>query len=517
MYPRSHEISEDTTQRINTFRQHYNKVAYRTLDLVEDKLSSPSQLKHGMGLIFNQLKLMSTIPECHQVFVTLVSRLNDWPLRFGYSSIWHIYVDHAYDLALRYDIEEHKNRLLLIKSETAFYREKMNKALQLGLQAVEGAQASGQTEVLARATYHIVNLYIHKSNVSDADEFLQTIDKTKLINQESDPVAQLYLAMSHLEIYHKLAKVKETQHLIRQVEQSLITQVDNHSRATWYHVVGLFEWYLGKHQEALKRYELSRQLFAEVGDYYEIALMSEMSLAWWTMGHLHEAEALLLSARDLADQTLNYFRSLKASSNLALVYLSMGRVQEAYDLNQECLNKAISIDYSSDIIRLTGNRGIIMSYFDNPDYNQALRDLELDKEHFSARTQHLSSIYRHLSHLHNQVGNSKLAYNYAQEALLIAHEKGYRQFEIIALRALADCTPSKEHAITILNRAISLAQGNALLHEAACYLSLSSLHTDPEQQNAYWDKGSQLLAQLGAERWLENRSLSSPPLIPFAG
>jgi tetratricopeptide (TPR) repeat protein len=517
MYPESDEISKDTIQRITLFRQQYVTVANKTLDLVEDKLSSPSELKRGMGLLFNQLKLMSNISECHQVFVTIVSTLNDWPLRFGYSSIWHIYVEHAYDLALTYDIQEHKNRLLLLKSETAFYREKMNEALELGLQALDEAQVLGQTDVLARSAHHVVNLLINKTNFLDAYELVKSIDKTGLINKESNAVAQLYIAISYFEVYQKLGKVNETQILITDVEDSLITKVDNHSRATWHHIVGLFEWRLGNHRDALKRYEVSRQLFAETGDYFEIALMSEMSLAWWTMGRLREAEALLLSARDLADQTLNYFRSFKASSNLALVYLSMGRVREAYNLNQECLDKAIATDYSRDIIRLTGNRGLIMAYLDKPNYTEALHDLKLDQQYFSARTQYLSSIYAHLSHLHNQLGDSKLAYTYAQDAFLIAYEKGYRQFEIIALRALAECTPSKAHAITILNRAITLAQDHALLHEAACYLSLSSLLTEPEQQEEYWDRGSQLLQQIGAERWLENSSISSPPLIPVAG
>jgi tetratricopeptide (TPR) repeat protein len=327
-------------------------------------------------------------------------------------------------------------------------------------------------------------------------------------------IAQFYLKLAFLQVYRRIGNNDKIQETIDLTEPLLEKGLDKRSSAVWHHNVGLVKWYSGEHREALARYKMSKELFAQVSDKSEIGLTAEIGLTLWNIGQLEEALLYLSEAQIKADEILDYLRGLKIASHLVLLHLSKGELDLAAEYTATALKKAIAVKYTSDISRIIGNRGILKIHLG--DYTGALQDLEFDKQALQEKNQQLACTLANLGRLYNLMGDQEKGRLFALEALDIATEKQYRPRKIIALRALAECS-DKTTSIDLLKQAVDLSKNYQFLDEAACYLSLANLQDDVLEKQRYWERGTKLLHQIGASKWLVTATPQNPPLIPLVG
>lgn len=508
-------VSQDTVKRVENFIDRYPRIAIATRNAIRQKLDTPDELRYNMETLLSQLALMHNIPSCHKTYVEIVVLLSSWPTRFGFGFSWLPHINEAYHLAQEYALADMKATLLFLKSKGAFFQGHLDEALTFGLQALDNAKTNQQATIAAHSLSHIVTVQLYRNQVDRANTLVRDTEIENLVATSDDAVAQIYWRLAHLQVLRKTGMISELRTLIESTEESITQSVDSHSLAIWLHNVGLFWWYIGEHQEALKQYRTALNLLESVGDDHVKALMAETGLALWAMGQLTEAESLLIQAREIANQSFDYIAELKMISHLALVTLSRGFIEQANDLNNESLNKAYTIHYTTDVVRLIGNRGVIRIH--QHDYKQAIADLEHDRKNLPKRNQHLAWTLANLGRAYKLWGHDDVASQYAHEALAIAKEKGYRSREIIALRSLAECVDDLDQSNALLREALKLSKDTQLLDEAACRLMLASKVTTPHERTELWESGCRLLAQIGADAWLNDHHIDNPPRIPLLG
>jgi len=81
----------------------------------------------------------------------------------------------------------------------------------------------------------------------------------------------------------------------------------------------------------------------------------------------------------------------------------------------------------------------------------------------------------------------------------------------LTLRCLASLSPTEEKE-ALLKQSLDLVNlTERKLEKAAVLLALANAAGDEQ----YWQQGSAILKEIGAEQWLRERSLENPPFIPM--
>lgn len=510
------QVDKDIDNRINHFLTTLPTLATSTYNKLQKILGTPAKLKQWIPLIFNQMSLIVQNNDCSKIFVEIVVLLGTWPMRLGYSKEWIYYVDMAHNLSLSQNLDVNFAYVFLLKSKTMFDQGNFNESLILAEKGFLIGKSKKLPRELATTLSHMTTILLLQKKTTEALSMIDDLQVNLIVLDSNDKLAHLYLHLAKVQVYRKTGWMDKIRNLVDHFEHTFIHEVDRRSLGVWHHNIGLFEWYLGNHRSAIERYKLAKHLFALTADKGEIGITAEIALSLWNMGELKQAETYMLDAKEKAEATLDYLRILKIYSNLALIYLSEGRISEAYKINEESLTKAIHIRHMADIVRLTGNRGIIQIHQEN--YTDALSDLEYDFSNTNEQNQQLACTLANLSRVHRLMGDRNKALDCANKALELSENKNYRARIIIALRSLAECIIDVKEAKVLFERALNLAKDNQKLDEAACYLSISSIESDNmELKKEFWAMGVKLLEEINADLWLVGKSPESPPLIPLLG
>jgi tetratricopeptide (TPR) repeat protein len=473
----------------------------------------PAELRRGIEWLLKKLGLISHVEGCEAKFVEIVCLLGTWPMLFGFAKQWYDYVDTAHQFCLKLSLDQHLETVLLLKSHIFFDDGKLDDALEFGLSAIDAAKRKGNSVVLARALSHTVTVYLYKGQPAQALTLAKSIDTLAMITEDSPTIAQFYLKLAFFQVYGTATDfAQELGETIEQTERLLGKGINKRSTASWHHNIGLNAWRRGEHKTSLARYQMARDLFAEVGDKTEIAITADIGLIFLTMGELAEADRFFSEAQEKNDKVADFLRGLKIESYLAFLCIARGDLAMADSYTSSALRKAILVNNTSDISRITGNRGILRIHLG--DHAGALEDLEFDRSISGQRSAGLACALVNLARLRNLMGYREAGRLCALEALDIAMSGTYRPLQIISLRAVAECSDAAT-AIDLLNQAIDLAKDSQRLDEAACYLSLAKLQKKASEKQRYWELGATLLRQIGAAQWLEGSTPKKPPLIPL--
>jgi hypothetical protein len=116
---------------------------------------------------------------------------------------------------------------------------------------------------------------------------------------------------------------------------------------------------------------------------------------------------------------------------------------------------------------------------------------------------------------HDALGEQEKAFEMIDEALDWSSKLESEVLEQLTLRALAELLPIEQRREVLL-KSFQLADKNKRAQEkAAVLLTLASIEANPFEAEAQWHAGCEILKKIGAEKWLEGRSIDRPPFIPL--
>ncbi len=292
-----------------------------------------------------------------------------------------------------------------------------------------------------------------------------------------------------------------------------------HWLARIYNHRGLLRWAAGEYTGAAADMERALALFRAVGDLYaEAESYGILGLIYWSLSDYARAEDAI--RRDIAfnDRLGAWWHQVRDVGNLALVYLARRELETAlvHLAHQETLS--LQLGDESELARCRANRGAV--YLCQGNYAAGAQELETAMTYYRAhnvRTEGILTDILNQARCYAGLGDVARARQMAQAALNSATRANAAVLRELALRCLADYTPSPEREQS-LHQALDIARRHhRRLDEADCLLALAHTAATPEEQAQLWEQGAAILHEIGAGAWLEGASPARPPRIPSTG
>lgn len=274
-------------------------------------------------------------------------------------------------------------------------------------------------------------------------------------------------------------------------------------------------WANAQYGEAAEDLKAAIAVYRSAEDSFNAeSLLSNLGLVYWTMGELLLAETTLQTA-------LNYYRKTGFEQlmvydlgNLGLTYCARGYLDDAIRLTDEQIALAERLNFVTEIHRGQWNRGIMRFCQGFYADIKEIYDSSLTYYERGANRETYFAHFIWLAFYYQKMGDSEQALRLAREALRAGEERGFPLLEQISLRCLASIAPPEERE-ALLRRALALATGiGRKLEIAATWLSLAGACSPSEQRQEAWQRGADVLKEIGARQWLEGHSIEDPPFIP---
>jgi tetratricopeptide (TPR) repeat protein len=242
-------------------------------------------------------------------------------------------------------------------------------------------------------------------------------------------------------------------------------------------------------------------------------LQSNLGLVYWSMGEYKYAEKSMQAA-------IQFYRKSGAEQlvthdlgNLGLLYFARGQLQAALDQTRLHIAHAEKIGFIAEYNRGLRNLGIILVYFQ--DYEQALEVLKSNEEYFEQRGLRegymIDFVWR--AYCYDQMGQKDRALLNTRKVVDWSVENEMVMMEAVSRRSLAFLLP-REEKLPHLQRCMELSQRHEKQLEKAAVLLTMAQVMPKENRQKTWQAGVEILTRIGAEAWLEGRSINDPPYIP---
>jgi tetratricopeptide (TPR) repeat protein len=512
-------ISSDGRQR---YTHYYINLLQKRLDWAIKYLSEnrqPTAMREHMPV---WLRILGECrrPELYPSAVTLILLLHPWPLHWEYWEDWEQELSFATSEANTIPSPQQKAELLTYLADMMFLTGRSDASVDLGKLALSYACSVNAIIPMARSGTKVALILLGYREVRAAGDILNSIEQA-IMEQETkgnlDHVtARVYLVVykaRQLRLQNRCdAALALLTDMIEQIKS--IRGIGPNILADCYSARSVLHWLQGESLLAIDDSNRAIELVSLAGyEYEENACRSNLSMYYWTVGELKQAEETLFRCIRLAEQSNIYYWIVYNVGILALVFLSQGRIQDALVMVER--HMALAKDHGSpgENMRALDNYGIIK--FHAGDYQSAQIALEKNMLAYENQTMKVNIIVQliNLSRCYAALGETDRAINVAEKAFEYAEQQNYPAARIITLRCLAEIRAS-EQSKSFLHQALVLArQCHRALDEAACLLSLAGLEEDKNEQKKLWTEGSHVLNNMGASAWLEGCSPKRPPQI----
>ncbi len=454
-------------------------------------------------------------PELDQQVLEIITSLHPLPLRWGYGAIWKPWllfaIEHTQCEAER---AAYHNDL----ADYFFFSADFTNAVQQA-RLIFSMDDPSPVQV-ARAVRVLFTSYRSQGQSSQAERMI----KEKFHEFEADkPAAQvsserarawLRFNQNRLELLREEGKLEEALALVEDMlwldEQSgrqdvLLTADLITHRST-------LLWNVAEYDRSVSDIQYAIRLYQQEDDLLNAeSLYSNLGLVYWSMGKLDQAEqALQRSIQFYRKSALPQLISYDLG-NLGLTYFARGELENARHWTLEHIQHCTKIGFISEMNRGRRNLGTILYYFG--EYEQTIAETQAAHAYFEKRGSRdgygLDDLW--IALCEDQLGQTETAVRRATQILAWSKQRESLILEQVSLRCLAWLSPLEAQA-ALLRRSLELAhQLNRLLEQAACLLMLASCTHD----EAVWAKGQALIQRIGAEAWLEGKSLTDPPFLPL--
>lgn len=505
--------------QLANWRVLYEKHLKQSLTVMADFVMSNgiAGIRPHLISVITLLEESSILPPLLELRLQLINLVHPLPLRLGLLYRWEPRIMEIIDSPT---FDKVKKSYLLDLAEYYLTSGKISRALSTADRVLKDSESSS-TEV-ANAARIQFTAYRTLGQPEEADCVHQECGNNLGLLasheglSEDDLPAWLKFQQSELEILREKGKTEEALALADRMinlNEKLNNPQNILSAELHVHRSTLL-WVKARYYESIRDLQFATDLYAREGDLFNSeSLKSNLGLVYWTMGELDKAEENLVEAirfyqRCGADQLITY-----DIGNLGLVYLARGDLEKARRQTLEHIRHAEDVGFTTEAFRGHNNLGDIFYYFG--EYEQAIAEHEKIDKYFSKRGSResygLSKVWVACSRA--SLGEVASAISELQIILEWCSHHESRVLEALTHRALAQWLPREERE-PHLQKSVALArkQGRQL-EEAAGLLMLAHVLKEPDQRDATWRAGVQILERIGATLWLRGASIDHPPFI----
>jgi tetratricopeptide (TPR) repeat protein len=461
-------------------------------------------------------------PELHADATTLISLLHPWPLHWGYWADWERELNFAINESGTLQTPESKAEFFANLANLMFLTGRRDDALSLGKSAFSFASLSHSVVPLARSGIMVASILLERNEEQGARDILNFVAKeieeqaAQGQNEAQIVTARAYFVSDKARQLSRAGQGKVALDLLNEIiiQLNATPGVDPNVLADSYGTRSGIQWIQDQYVPAIEDLNRAIELVSLAGyGFAESAFRGNLGVCYWTIGELKMAEETLRCCIRLAEQSRIYFRLAYDVGNLALVFLSQGRVQDALVMSERHIALAKDHSTRAESMRALDNYGVIK--FHAGEYEAAEIALKENLSFYEKKSLKTDIIIQlaNLGRCYIALGETEKAMNMAEKAFNYAQQQNYSSPTILALRCLAEFRPPRESK-ALLDQALALArQYNRPFDEAACLLSLASIEKNKNEQKKLWDEGTQILDKMGASAWLEGCSVKHPPQL----
>lgn len=502
---------------IGNIRMRFAESHFRNFSRQEHKLDKyidqPEFLIDFLGRLTKTLQRASAYPELAERIIKIVHKLDDKPIQYGYTTEWEQNVRYAEELCYSTGLTHYVPQFLNIQAHILFEKGEHTKSIAQCSQSIELSLKNKQDRQVIQGIEQAINNYNALNDFNGAFSFLKQFEDWLEQNQAEPEIMIRYNLIKTL-IYRRQGLLQNARTTIEhtiQILQDNVAKFDHIFRANTYHMRAIIRWIGGDYDLAEEDYGVVINLLEEAhAKKAQAGAMCDLGLLYWSAGQLHKAEYWIKKSVAQAHEQNDQYRLVMLIGNLGLVHLSQGKLHLAKHNMEEQFERAIQQGFKREIIRATGNLGAVQLYL--REYGEALENTLTNIAAFSVEHEGIANSYVTASRCYAKLGQLELAHEYVERALVIANNNGYEAVQIGALRALAEITPLPEK-IEMLEKALEQARRLSKFHEADCYLQLAYWSSDENEKQSLWQKGEDLLREIGADAWLDTFDETEPPFL----
>ncbi len=499
----------------NDYHQHLQQRLHATLNYVR---STPHpQVRAHLRSLLATLDEARRYPDLTHPTLELIATLHPLPLRWGFGNLWQSHLNFALSQENETSQQAIYHNAL---AEIHFISGAFERAVAES-RAVQSLQHAQPIQT-ARAGRMLFNCYRSMGKPDQADHVLDALaDKFHLTHnihqiEKSNALSWLILKQSQLEQLREQGKTEDALSLVNDMlwldnqlgsPDATLTADLTTRRSTLLWMRGAFHDAVSDLLHAIDLYNSEEDIFNAEG------LQSNLGLVYWSMGELKQAETSLQSSIAFYRKTGAQQLITHDIGNMGLVHFARGHLQKALDTTREHIAHAKKIGFISEYNRGLRNLGLILYYFG--EYEQALVELSSNQEYYERHGMREGYVIDFVwsACCYYQLGQTERAIADIRKVVEWTMENNLPIMESVVRRSLAYFLPLEEK-LPQLERSLALLQTQEkALEKAAVLLTMAQVMPD-EKKEQTWQAGVEILTRIGAEAWLEGRSIEDPPYIP---
>jgi tetratricopeptide (TPR) repeat protein len=505
----------------NTFQQMVENSLKNSIELVQGNINTPQIIRPHMDSIINQIHWGSKLAP--QLSTQLLIAAYPWPSRWGMMDAWHKQLEQArLKLDSRDPLDGQAQACLADIFQFTGQPQKASEiaeALFLDLSTPPDDFALRVS--LAGGAW--LSSLVSQEKMIEAEHAADALQKRLESNSAQTNLSRWAEALSIVLLHQSiLARRKGNLSLALGLISQAIEIQERHNNADLNSICDLIQsraiyyWVGMNYPAALTDLEYAQKVSMETDNVIGLSsVYGNRGLVYWSMSEYDKAEHEFLKAIRLSEQNQLIYLLMKQVGNLGMVYFNRGDLQKAIlYIDREIELAEISNDEYEKALA-EGNKAAALAYTDHAE--QALPNLfaALQKYRNTNRFEILVSTLVDLSICHYRIGDFENSARFAKQALELAQGKDNPSLILIAMRAQALSLPAPE-AFDLLTRALRLAeQHDRLLDAVGCKIFMAHLSSDDESKIRLWQESVTSLKKVGATKWIENKNMGDPIVLPM--
>ena len=503
----------------DVFQQMVERNLRNSIKLVEENLGKPDVFRTHFESLMSQAQWgYQRSPE---LSAHLLLAMHPWPARWALIHAWCTQLELAANTpAIALPL---KRQILACLADVYMVAGLSEKTLAIaeGLFLTPANDPQEYANFVMRAGGAFISSLTSQGRLADGEEALRKMEEYLADHAFLPRTVEFGMACAIVRVQRSIIQRRQ-----RMPDQALvtitdaITQLDQSNPRTHcllYQIIetrAVFHRAAGNYAAALIDLDDAQRQISAGENLALSSLHGNRGLCYWSMSRYAEAEQELLLAIAIAEEHKAYSLMSRQIGPLSLVSFCKGDIEMALRRSERHVELANMIGDVSEKTNALANRYCMFIY--NNQAAEALPQL-LENLHITMAQGHqewtvlsyfdLVLAYFYLSDFANMTHYAQLAYD-------LAKSTENKVLELLAMRMLALGLPQRD-AIALLLDVLQIArQRERHIDVASCLLFLAHLETDQVQQAQYWHDAQLILEKIGALRWLENKKIGDPILLP---
>lgn len=503
----------------DAFQQMVERNLRNSITLVNENLGQPDVFRNHFESLMSQAQWGYS--SCPELSATLLLTMHPWPARWALIHSW------GNQLELAANIPEIsmtvKRQILACLADVYKVAGLSEKVIEIAESLFSPPLADPQeyASLIMQAGGSFIMSLTSIGKLEYGEEMLQKMEQYLAVHDSAPRTVEFGMACAIVQMQKSFILRRKRQlpqalalvtDAIAQLDhtdvrtRSLLSQIIE-SRANFHRAAGNYNAALADLDSAQAQIGLGENMALS-------SLHGNRGLCYLSMSRYTEAEQELLRAIEIAEDCKAYTLMGRQIGPLSLISFCKGDVELALRRSERHIEIAAMIrDVSEGTIALA-NQACMLIYA-----NQAQNALpQLISSLNTALTMghqewvvlshfDLAICYYTLADLPNLAHHAQQAYENAQNT-------DNKIMKLLSMRILALSLPPND-ALALLVDALQISRlHERLFDEAGCLLFLAHLESDSMMQTQYWNSASLILEDIGAARWLENREIGDPIMLP---